>query len=362
MKTTKTTTKKSDSKKTAPKKGSSKSAPAKVESKPKKTSKKSTAKELPKTEVVTETKAAPVESPAMVEAAPPTSTTPTMSVEVPGEAISGAHLAKCLRYVLSAIPKEEGEVTFDLDDMGCPILSGHDQRRVHVAYLAEKAACELMGRVPRDEAADLADILEGVRGPRVRISGSGRVIVSHGTAQPDIHFAFAVRRLVATMRIPSQSGRSRAAVPLRLNTAHLAKAVKWPNTISSVFQASDGIAFLTITDQESGTLLARAVIAEDGLDLYPEDDRQTEIPGSRTAPGAYTTGVEKAVDDIKRSIPAGTQMTIAVSGKAPVTLHGAGPREEEVTIEGAEPLRGAALEGALGDLERWAADANASRC
>lgn len=288
---------------------------------------------------------APAPAPAPTPAPTAPTSAPLFDGDVPGESIPGAHLAKCLRYVLAAVPKEEAEVTFDVDDLGCPTISGHDRRRVHIAYLSEKAACELTGRVPREEAADLADILEGARGPRVRINTSGRVTIAHGVMQPEIVFRFGPKPLLRGVRVPSQEGRTRAAVPLRINTAHLAKAVKWANAVTTEFQANDGIAFLTVTDIETGTMLARAVIAEDGLDIYPEDERQTEIPGSRTA--GSKGAVQTAINDMKAAArEGGFGIAVEVGGERMTLVEPpvekqpelfdtapAAPREGAVTIE-----------------------------
>jgi hypothetical protein len=375
MKTTK-----SDSKKTAPKKGASKSAPAKVESKPKKTSKKSTAKDLPKTEVITEAKPVVAEAPAKVEAAPPKPapriTEVPIDVLVPGEAINGIHLARCIRYAAKVTPREEGELYFTHDESGRPLISGHDTRRSHTGFIVDGAAFHCDIAVPREDACELASMLEGLSGPMVRIDRSGRVTIHHGAAQPPAIFLLGERAIVLAWQPPSQEWRTAARGPLRLSASAQAAAVKWPAAVVHEFQSSDGIAWFNVSDSETGVLLARAVIAQDGKDLHPEDQRQTEIFGARTAPGASDGGVKKAVDDLKKAIPAGTSLSIVVPGKEPVTLEGTGAvRDEElpasgavtieangetVTIEGAVPLRGAALDGALGDLERWAADANAS--
>lgn len=243
--------------------------------------------------------------------------------DAPGEAISGVYLARALRYVLAVVPREDGRVIFAHDASGTPLVSGHDQRRSHTAFLPLTSAQHASGSVPRDEALALAALLEGLTNPRVRIAREGRVRIDHGDAQPSLFFLLGPAAIgPTTWEPPTKEGREPAIVPLRMRAADVSKAAKWPEAIAREWSSRDGIAWLDVHDATTGELLARAVLAEEGKDLYPEDDRQTEIPGSRTA--GRETPIEKAINDLKASVPKGSHLTIAAPGVEPVTMEGTG--------------------------------------
>lgn len=276
-------------------------------------------------------KAAVEPPPAKVDApkAPQPDAAPVSSApSVPGEAINGRHLERCIRYAALVSPKKDGELYFTHDEEGRPVISGHDLRRSHTGFLAEGAAMACDIAVPRDEAIELADALSGLTAPMVRIDETGRVTVNYGVAQPAHVHLLGNRTITQTWQPPSQEGRARATGPLRISASAQAAAVKWPDAVVHEHQSRDGIVWLNVSDAETGTLLARAVLAEDGRDLYAEDQRQTEIPGSRTAgaAGAARAGesVRKAVQALKEAIPEGTQLTIEAPGKPAVTLEGTG--------------------------------------
>lgn len=316
-------------------------------------------------EAVAERPAAEAQAAPRAEAAaPPPPPPPVVSdedsdadeVEVPGEAIDGKRLALAITYALKVTPKE-GELVFTRSGPGLPLVSGHDQRRCHTAFLPKEAAFELESSVPQADARRLAKALLGLVASMVRISATGEVLIRHGLGQPPMRFRLGVRPITQAWEPPSQEGRQPAAGALRISAAWQAAACRWGNAIVHTAQSADGIEWCTITDAEGGELLARAVLAEDGKDLYPEDDRQGEIPGSRTAgqssydravegmggPGGVGMrggGVVGAVRDLKRTLrDAGATMTVTTGDGRSVTLAGDAPGSAPAEVSGDEEAR-----------------------
>lgn len=225
----------------APKKGGPKKPPAK----------KSTTKAPAPTPVAP--KPAPVVSP------PADPEHALFALDIPGEAIDGCRLAKCIKYAARVTPKEDGVVVFTRDGKGRPLISGHDLKRSHTGYLSQQAAMHAHIQVSRDEAMELAKMLEGLSGPMVRISASGAVVIRHGTGQPPVPFELGTAPITQTWRPPSQAGREPAVGPLRMSASWQSAACKWPKAVVHNFQSADGIEFIHVSDEETGELLARAV-------------------------------------------------------------------------------------------------------
>lgn len=238
---------------------------------------------------------------------------------IPGEAINGAHLARCIRFAAKVAPKKGGQIVFTHTDKGTALVSGHDQRRVHTGFLVEGAAMLADIAVPRADAVKLADALEGLDGPLVRIDAKGCVLVHHGTAQPPLHFNLGNAPITQAWEGPSLEGRLAARVPLRIPAAWQSVACRWPDAISQSFQSDDGIEFLSISDAETGTLLARAALAQEGRDLFPEDQRQTEIPGSRTA-GAKPVVADTVGGTVRVEVSGGATKVVATKPDDTVSI------------------------------------------
>ncbi len=253
---------------------------------------------------------------------------------VPGDAIDGRRLSRAIRYAARVTPKED-DLVFTADDEGHPLVSGHDRTRCHTAFLPLKSAFHLDAAVPVDEALRLADALDGLQGPMVRLGANGLVIIRHGTGQPCMQFKIGSRDIVLAWEPPSQGGHAAAVGALRIQAAWQAAACRWSKAIVHTWQAASGIEWCTLTDEKSGELLARAVLAEDGRDLYPEDSRQTEIPGSRTVGmGGGGVGVGRAVDGLRDTLREhGATMTATVGGRS-VTVGGAAPQASTEADDG----------------------------
>lgn len=345
--------------KVTPKRSETRKAPAKSSpSKPPKSSKPARTQRATKAAepAPAQVEAAPIHEPVKApEPPPPPQPLSLEELDIEGAAINGVHLKRCVQYAAKVCPKEDGDIYFTHDDSGRALVSSHDLKRSHTGYLVEDAAMHCNIAVPREEAVAFAKLLDGLSNPVVRIDALGNAVVRHDPAQRPIPFTLGCRPITQHWQPPSQAGRVPAAGPLRLSASAKAAAVKWPAAVVYEFESRDGIAWLNVSDAETGTLLARAVIAEDGKELYAADERQTEFPGTRTVVAPAPKGPveplpEKPAETVERVEPEAVE-------RGAVTIEANG---ETVTIEGAAPLRGAALEGALGDLERWAADANAS--
>lgn len=207
-------------------------------------------------------------------------------VEAPGEAIDGKRFATAILYAAKVTPKED-PLVFTRDAVGRPLISGHDLRRCHTAYLGQDAAFHLDASVPRADAAKLAKAILGLTASMVRVAADGEVLIRHGVAQPPMRFRLGTRAITQRWQPPSQEGNVPAGGALRIQASWQAAACRWSDAIVHTWQSASGIEWCTLTDNLSGELLARAVLAEDGKDLFPEDDRQQEIPGSRTAGGGH---------------------------------------------------------------------------
>lgn len=270
-------------------------------------------------------------------------------VSIPGEAIAGPHLVKCIRYAGKVTPKEDGEIVFTHDNTGRALISGHDQRRCHTGFLVVGAAmcCDIS--VPRDDAMEFASAIEGLSGALVRIGADGVAVVHHGIAQPPMRFLLGARPITQKWQPPEQGDRVQSVGPLRIPAAAQSAAVKWPAAVMQSWQSRDGIEWITVTDQETGELLARAVLAQEGRDLYPEDQRQTEIPGSRTAgapdgasrlpPVTVLPPVEKQPElfDTAPAAPREGAVTIEAGGEAVTIEADAKPAEPPVEPAQAPP-------------------------
>lgn len=230
------------------------------------------------------------------------------------EPIPGPVLVQALKYVHAVVPKEDGIVFYTHGADGEPLVSGHDTGASFTFFLAPKAVWELDAAVPRKDS--------------VRVHKDGRAVIRHDTGQPEITFALGNRVITDHWQPPSKGARTQSETPLRMDAARTKKACAVPEAITRSWSSADGIEWIDVSNAETGTTLARAVIAEDGHDLYVTDPRQTEIGGSRTAGGANNSAkmsgpVGEAMRDLKDTLAqSGMTMTVKVPGHPDVTLGG----------------------------------------
>ncbi len=321
--------------KVTPKRSETRKAPAKSSpSKPSKSSKPARTKRAAKVAepAPVQVEAAPIHEPVKAPEPPPAPPPQPLSLEeldIEGAAINGVHLKRCVQYAAKVCPKEDGDIYFTHDDSGRALVSSHDLKRSHTGYLVEDAAMHCDIAVPREEAVAFAKLLDGLSNPVVRIDALGNVVVRHDPAQRPVPFALGCRPITQHWQPPSQAGRVPAAGPLRLSASAKAAAVKWPAAVVHEFESRDGIAWLNVSDAETGTLLARAVIAEDGKELYAADERQTEFPGTRTVVAPAPKGPveplpEKPAEKVEQVEPEAVEhgaVTIEANGET-VTIEG----------------------------------------
>lgn len=256
---------------------------------------------------------------------------PGDDVEIPGEALDGKRVATAILYAAKVTPRDR-DLVFTRDAKGRGVISGHDQRRCHTAYFTDEAAFHLRGSVPREAADKLAKALKGLSGPRVRIGVDGCVLIRHGVGQPAMRIMLGRRPITQGWEPPSMGDRSASSGPLKVPAAWESAALRWSHATAQSAQ-SDGIEFIELQDEVTGELLARAVLAGEGRDLYAEDERQGEIPGSRTVGmGGGGVGVGRAVDGLRNTLREhGATMTV-VSGDQRVTVGGEAPVTARVWI------------------------------
>lgn len=314
--------------------------------------KKSGSKKPPAKKSAPEAPAAPKPAPVVLPPVDPEHA--LLALDIPGEAIDGCRLAKCIKYAARVTPKEDGVVVFTRDGKGRPLISGHDLKRSHTGYLSSQAAMHAHIQVSRDDAMELAKMLEGLSGPMVRINASGSVVIRHGVGQPPARFELGTAPITQTWRPPSQAGRDPAVGPLRMSASWQSAACKWPKAVVHNFQSADGIEFINVSDEETGELLARAVLAEDGKDIYTEEERQAEIPGSRTA---GDRAVQKAAEQLKQVVAEnGATITVKVVESSPVVE---GPKPDAKVEDAADEIRARLGDRPANDTDTPATDADA---
>lgn len=282
-------------KKTAAKKPAPKKPPAKA-TKPAKPAKKprgKTAVFIPPAEPAVPT----IDTPPPAEASVPSTATIVEKDADGREPIPGPTLVRALKYVHAVVPKEDGIVFYTHGADGEPIVSGHDAGASFTWFLPRKAVWELDVAVPRADSVRLLKLLEGLPSSAlVRVYADCVAVIRHDFSQPEIRFALGTRVIVDGWQPPSKGSRPQAIAPLRMDAGRARKGRAVPEAIARSWQSADGIEWVDVSDQDTGETLARAVIAEDGRDLYPEDTRQAEFPGTRTV-GASTNTAKMAVRD-----------------------------------------------------------------
>lgn len=230
------------------------------------------------------TSTSPLDAPAPAEA--PKAEGPRAPTPV-REPIPGSRLALALRYACIPTPERDGSVVFDATREGWPFIHGHGMKAAHKAFLPVKCDCALtLCAVERGIAERLVKLLGSLRGASVRIDATGRCTIKHAAGQPELHYELDPRPFCQDYEPPVDREATASYVPLRIDGSMHARATRWPESVVEMRQTRGGVEWITITAREGGELLAQAVLAEDGHDLYPEDERQTSIPGSRAVKAA----------------------------------------------------------------------------
>lgn len=301
------------------------SSKKKLKKGPKPAAEKTPAKPRGRTAVFIPKKAPPptIDTPPPAEA---TKGTPTVERDADGrEPVPGPTMVAALKYVHAVVPKEDGLVFYTHGADGQPLVSGHDKDASFTRLLPRKAVWELDVAVPRKDSVRFAKLLEGLPPTAmVRVYADGRAVIRHDPAQPEVVVNLGTRPIVDRWQPPSKGDRAQSQVPLRMDAARGRKARSVPEAVARSWQSADGIEWVDVCDTHTGDTLARAVIAEDGRDLYHDDSRQKEIPGSRTAGQAPVTNTEK--------MAAAPPLGQAIHEQLAAKLHADGVT---ITVEGA---------------------------
>ena len=244
------------------------------------------------------------------------------------EPIPGPTLVRALKYVHAVVPKEGGDVFYTHDKEGRPVVSGHDDTASFTFYLPEKAVWECDIAVPRNESVRFVKLLDGLPvASMVRVDAEGHATIRHDPAQPEVVVNLGTRVIVDRWQPPSKADRVQSLVPLRMDAGKARKARAVPEAIARSWQSADGIEWVDLCSTIAGDTLARAVIAEDGRDLYHDDGRQTEIPGSRTA-GTNTdrmAAAKAAAQDLRNMMSAhGGSISVVTNGEERVVYQAPG--------------------------------------
>ena len=179
------------------------------------------------------------------------------------EPIPGPVLVQALKYVHAVVPKEDGIVFYTHGADGEPLVSGHDTGASFTFFLAPKAVWELDAAVPRKDSVRFLKLLSGLpASAMVRVHKDGRAVIRHDTGQPEITFALGNRVITDHWQPPSKGARTQSETPLRMDAARTKKACAVPEAITRSWSSADGIEWIDVSNAETGTTLARAVIAE----------------------------------------------------------------------------------------------------
>ena len=271
-----------------------------------------------------------IDNPPKGEREAPAKTAPVERDTDGREPVPGGTLLRALKYVHAVAPKEDGLVFYTHDASGRPLVSGHNNGASFTFYLPLKAVWEVDIAVPSKESRRLLKLLDGLpASAMVRVYADGRAVIRHDVAQPEVVVNLGTRAIVDAWQPPSKADRKQSLLPLRMDAAVSRKARNVPDSVARAWQSECGIEWVDLCDADNGDTLARAVIAEDGRDLYHEDSRQTEIGGSRTAGVTNTSKMDAAtvaLEDLRNKLAAnGATITVVSDGRS--TAIGEAPTE-----------------------------------
>lgn len=209
------------------------------------------------------------------------------------EALFAGHLFAGLKYVLSFAAKKgpHAKVYFTFDAYGVPCLVGHDERNAGRFYLGSTESlqsggvhCDLRLALTRKDAITFRKFLGGLGDDaRVRIYSNGDVVVRDGT-QPPAPRKLSGESVTFGARMPSAMGRvASGAGTYSIDARKAMQARNVPGTTVTSY-ASEGCEWVFL---RSGTqeLIAQAVLAEAGMELYSNDGNQVAIAGTTRVEG-----------------------------------------------------------------------------
>jgi hypothetical protein len=192
-----------------------------------------------------------------------------IEVPRPEDALPAGELLAALRFVLpAAAPKGDLREVIFTSDEGHHIIAARSRDRLHVAYVRKAADWKVYGAVQPEAARKLSKLLAGVEDDdeaTVVATSSGRITIRR-LGQPALPHELDVTP-APLVWMPPPDGRESTAMPLLLSADHLVKAVRYPGGTVEIEQRTSARAILTVT--VDGALVARAILAERGHELYP---------------------------------------------------------------------------------------------
>ena len=277
-------------------------------------------------------------------------------------AFSAEALRLALEFVLIACPKEGpfSVVVFDTDEYGTPLVAAHDRVRCHVAFMPKNAWCLARGSVARANIRKLVKLLRGLDrddNDTVTVSSSGRVEVQR-LDQATLPHRLDFKTLEPGLWQPPRDLEARAThAPLVLPSDRLQRAVRYPEAVIRIEQRTS--ARVVVNVERGGELVARAIIAEQGHELYPSDPpAQTTFEFSEsarsTSRAAIPESVKRAADDLRAKLqrrdeeelaapeaPSASEvaMTFPEPGEKPVVVEIPEEVFDELSPEAIESLR-----------------------
>lgn len=197
-------------------------------------------------------------------------------------------LRLALGFALIACPKEgpDARIVFDLD-RDVPVVASHDRYRCHMAFLP-RGATRAYGCASRANAKKLHKLLGGLDETdeaEVTVSASGRVEIRRRGGQPTLVHNIDLEGAPLDWRPPTDAGAGSTVAPLALASDQLQRAVRYPGASVQIEHRTSARAIVNVTS--GGEVVARAVLAERGLDLYPPPaPRQASLFDAAPSPAA----------------------------------------------------------------------------
>ena len=279
---------------------------------------------------------------------PPTASSLVVAAAAAVVAFSAEALRHALGFVLVACPKEGplALVIFDVDEHGVPLVAAHDRTRCHTAFLPKDATCLALGTVSRASVRKLHRLLGGLDpddNDTVVVHASGRVEVRR-VGQPSLSHTLDFQSFEpGDWRPPPDDAAKPTTAPLMLASEQLQRAVRFPGAVVMIEQRSS--ARMIVNVERGGELVARAIIAEQGHELYPSD------PPAQTT---FEFSVKRAADDLRAKLqrrdeeelaapeaPSASEvaMTFPEPGEKPVVVEIPEEVFDELSPEAIESLR-----------------------
>ncbi len=180
-----------------------------------------------------------------------------------------------------------------------------------MAFLPKNAWCLARGTVSHKSVKKLVKLLRGLDrddNDTVTLASTGRVEVLRSDQSPLPHRLDFKSLEPGLWQPPRDTGARATHAPLVLPSDPLQRAVRYPGAVVRIEQRTS--ARVVINVERDGELVARAVIAEQGQELYPSDPpAQVTFPfGERSSAPRQTSlpivpaSVQRAADELRAKL------------------------------------------------------------